>query len=397
MAMRLRMPSSPTRLRESCETRGTCAFSVFYIALLAIAAIGPPAGAAELTQPAGLVREAIALAFRQSDGSHLNLDAVVIRPAMGGRHPLVLVNHGSPRSAQARVNSASSLTANAIAFARRGWAVGLIARRGYGHSEGNFAEGYGSCEQPNYEGAGLASAQDIVQSARFLQSQPYVDPDRVLLVGVSAGGFGSIASASLAPHGLAGVINFAGGRGSQESDTVCREDILIRAYGSFGNKVRTSTLWVYAENDHFFGPKLARAMFAAFTAAGAPGELIIAPPFGSDGHGLFSSTGIPQWSDLVDDFLRKHRLPTWARPIATPLPNLPAPAGASADAVEEFQRYLASQNYEKAFALSGAHFTWVSGRPSAQEAIADAVSECGKTCRPYAINDKLAVPARASD
>ena len=56
----------------------------------------------------------------------------------------------------------------------------------------------------------------------------------MLLVGVSTGGFGSIASASLAPHGLAGVINFAGGRGSQESDTVCREDVLIRAYGSFG-------------------------------------------------------------------------------------------------------------------------------------------------------------------
>jgi dienelactone hydrolase len=295
------------------------------------------------------------------------------------------------------VNSASNLTANAIAFARRGWAVGLIARRGYGHSEGHFAEGYGSCEQPNYEGAGLASAQDIVQSAKFLQSQPYVDPDRMLLVGVSAGGFGSIASAALAPHGLAGVINFAGGRGSQESDTVCREDVLIRAYGSFGRKVRAPTLWVYAQNDHFFDPDLARAMFAAFTAGGAPGELIIAPPFGTDGHGLFSSAGSPRWGDLVDDFLRKHHLPTWARPVAPPIPNLQPAAGASAEAAKEFQRYLASQNYEKAFAVGDAHFTWVSGRPSAQEAIADAVRECGKTCRLYAIDDKLARPARASD
>src|SRR5262249_27609639 len=120
--------------------------------------------------------------------------------------------------------------------------------------------------------------------AKFLQSQPYVDPDRVLLVGHSAGAFGSIASASLAPHGLAAVITLAGGRGSQESDTVCRKDVLIRAYGSFGKKVRAPSLWVYAENDHFFDSKLARAMFAAFTAGGAPGELIIAPPFGTDGH-----------------------------------------------------------------------------------------------------------------
>jgi hypothetical protein len=83
-----------------------------------------------------------------------------------------------------------------------------------------------------------------------------------------------------------------------------------------------------------------------------------------------------------------------------PIPNLPAAAGASADAAKEFQRYLASQNYEKAFVVGGAHFTWVSGRTSAQEAITDAVRECGKSgvgCRPYAINDKLVPPARASD
>jgi dipeptidyl aminopeptidase/acylaminoacyl peptidase len=184
------------------------------IALVAIAtALGDWAAAAELAQPAGLVREPVAIPFRQLDGTILNLDAVVIRPAAATRYPLALVSHGSPRSAQARVNSASNLTANAIAFARRGWAVALVARRGYGHSEGRYAEGFGSCEQPNYQAAGLASVQDIVQSVKFMQSQPYVDPDRLLLVGVSAGGFGSIASASLAPHGLAGVLNFAGGRG----------------------------------------------------------------------------------------------------------------------------------------------------------------------------------------
>ena len=52
------------------------------MALLAItAALGEPAAAAELAQPAGLVREAVAIPFRQSDGSSLKLDAVVIRGA----------------------------------------------------------------------------------------------------------------------------------------------------------------------------------------------------------------------------------------------------------------------------------------------------------------------------
>jgi hypothetical protein len=60
----------------------------------------------------------------------------------------------------------------------------------------------------------------------------------VLLVGVSAGGFGSIASASLAPAGLVAVVNFAGGRGSVSAGVVCKPDELVEAYGDFGKTVR---------------------------------------------------------------------------------------------------------------------------------------------------------------
>lgn len=355
--------------------------------------------AAELARPAGLIREAVAIPFTRPDGSTLRLDAVVTRPVAPGRYPLVLVNHGSPRSAKDRVSSPARLTAGAIEFARRGWAAGIVARRGYGGSEGRFAEGYSSCENPDYQAAGLASAQDIVQSARFLQAQAYVDPGRLLLVGTSAGGFGALASASLSPPGLVGVINFAGGRGSRSNDSVCSEDRLIAAAAHYGKSVRVPTLWVYAANDHFFGPKLARAMFDAFAAAGAPGELIIAPPFGNDGHVLFSAAGIPRWRGLVDDFLRKHHLPTWAQPIAAPIPNLPPPLGANAKVAAEFERYRASQNYEKAFAFAGSgRFTWVAGRRSAADAVADAVDGCqqtGVTCKAYAINDALAEARRS--
>ena len=352
-----------------------------------------PAIAVDLTQPAGLVREAVGIPFKRSDGNILKLEAVVTRLVTPGRYPLVLINHGSERSPDARVNSASGLTAAAIEFARRGWAVGAVTRRGYGRSEGVYAEGFGSCANPNYEAAGLASAQDILQSARFLQSQAYVDPSRLLLVGVSAGGFGSLASASFSPPGLAGVINFAGGRGSPADGSVCAEDGLIAAVAFFGKTVRVPTLWVYAENDRFFGPNLARAMFSAFTAAGAPGELIIAPPFGNNGHFLFSSAGIPQWRDLVDNFLRKHHLPTWTEPITIPIANLPAPTGASTEVVKEFERYLASQNYEKAFVIGhNGRSRWISGRRTAEDAVTEALKGCQQAaiaCKSYAINDAL--------
>jgi dienelactone hydrolase len=355
-----------------------------------------PSIAAELAQPAGLVREPVMIPFVQFNGNALKLEAVVTRPAAPGRYPLALLNHGSPRSSDARMNSASSLTAAAIEFALRGWAVATVARRGYGRSEGVYAEDFDSCANPNYEAAGFASAQDIIQSTIFLQSQAYVDPDRLLLIGESAGGFGSLASASLSPRGLAGVINFAGGRGSPSTNFVCHEERLIAAVASYGRSVRVPTLWVYSENDHFFGPTLAREMFSAFTAGGAAGELVIVPAFGNDGHYLLSPTGIPRWRNLVDTFLRKHHLPTWAEPIAIPIVDLSPPTNASADELKVFQNYLASQNYEKAFMRGAAgHFTWVSGRRTAEDAVADALKECeraGFACEPYAINDLLAEP-----
>ena len=49
---------------------------------------------------------------------------------------------------------------------------------------------------------------------------------------------------------------------------------------SFGENAHVPSLWIFAENDHFFGPHLARQMFDAYTAGGAPAEFDAAPSFG---------------------------------------------------------------------------------------------------------------------
>jgi hypothetical protein len=43
-------------------------------------------------------------------------------------------------------------------------------------------------------------------------------------------------------------------------------------------------LWIYSENDTYFGPDLAKRMHEAFTATGGNAEFQMLPPFGSDGH-----------------------------------------------------------------------------------------------------------------
>jgi len=244
----------------------------------AVAGITSPR-AADVVQPRGLVRELDSVPSSQPNGPTLYLKAIVARLAAAGRFPLVVISHGSPRRiTEAKKRDLDWADRIADDFARRGWAAATALRRGYGASDGAVADSYGTCNEPQFRAAGLMSAQDIVQAVRYFQKQPYVDPTRVLLVGVSAGGFGSIAAASLAPTGVVAVVNFAGGRGSVSADVVCKPDELVEAYGDFGKTVRVPSLRIYSQNDHFFGPDLARRMFAAFKSSGAPGELIIAPP-----------------------------------------------------------------------------------------------------------------------
>src|SRR5258706_2200599 len=43
-------------------------------------------------------------------------------------------------------------------------------------------------------------------------------------------------------------------------------------------------LWIYIENDTFFGPSLSNRMHEAFTAEGGKAEYRLMPPFGNEGH-----------------------------------------------------------------------------------------------------------------
>jgi len=135
----------------------------------------------------------------------------------------------------------------------------------------------------------------------------FVDPQRILLAGQSAGGFASIAASSMNPAGLIGVVNFSGGRGGDPEMSPgepCRPDTMAAAIGRFARTIKVPTLWIYAENDKFFGPKHVREWFAAFEGAGGKGRLAMEPAFGTDGHALFGSrSGVPIWTAEVDKFL----------------------------------------------------------------------------------------------
>jgi dienelactone hydrolase len=320
------------------------------------------------------------------------LEALLVRANEPGRYPLILINHGAPRDASRRPEMTPlEFLLPAIEFARRGWAAVIVMRRGYGDSGGAFAEDKGRCADPNYLRAGAAGAADLKAAIGFLAKRPDIQPSRILSVGRSAGGFATVALTAEPPPGLVAGMSFAGGRGSDVPDTVCREDKLIAAFNEFGKRSRLPMLWVYAENDHYFGPAVADKFREAFTRAGGHVDFTRAQPFGNDGHSLFSAAGIPRWAPMVDDFLKSQNL--ILRPDLLPPPdppNIPPPPELPANRRRAFADFLASAPH-KAFAVSSTGgLGWVSARRTIEAARTGALQNCMATandCRIVVVDD----------
>lgn len=283
-----------------------------------LAALGVLAVAGAAAQAAARLDETVLRVPVVSGALVLAIDVTVFRPEGRGPFPVVVLSHGSPRVASDRRRAGRMrFEAQSRAFLDMGYAVVVPTRRGYGDSEGDWAESYGSCESPDYYRAGLESARDIVAAAAAARGLPDLDGDRIVLAGQSAGGFGSVAASTIAVPGVVGVVNFAGGRGSMAPQEVCGEERLVEAMRRYGAAARVPQLWIYSANDQYFGPALARRMHAAFVRAGGRAEFVEAPRVGADGHGYFGY--VSDWTPRVKAFL------------ARSLPALPAegprPAG----------------------------------------------------------------------
>jgi dienelactone hydrolase len=233
------------------------------------------------------------------------IDVTVFRPAGAGPFPVLVLSHGSPRSAESRrAEGRQRMAAQSERFVAMGFAVLVPTRRGYGGSGGEWAEAYGRCNAPDYYRAGLETARDLRAAVDAIRGESWADTARIVLAGQSAGGFGSVAAASTAFEGLVGVVNFAGGRGSLAPGEVCGEAQLVEAMARYGSSTRVPGLWIYSRNDHYFGPALARRMHAAFRRSGGSAEFLEAPATGRDGHGYFARA-MDDWGPRVEEFLTR--------------------------------------------------------------------------------------------
>lgn len=326
------------------------------------------------------------------------LEVTIYRPPGAGPFPVLVVNHGrAAGNAKLQPRYRPSLAARE--FVQRGWAVVVPMRQGFSQSGGS--EISAGC---NVHSNGLQQARSVRRTLDWLDSQPWADVSRNVVLGQSHGGLTTLAYGT-APHpGTRLLVNFAGGL-RQETCTAWQQN-LIRAIGDYGADTRLPSLWFYGDNDSYFPPFVWRGAHARYTQAGGRADLVAFGDFGSDAHGLFGSrAGLAVWLPRVLAALEAAGLPAQvvhALPVA---PDLPAPPASGFAAVADldrvplrtdrartgYQAWLSAES-PRAFAIHPNQGGWASAW-GGERPIARALANCERfakaPCRLYAVDDAV--------
>src|SRR5438067_12108242 len=327
--------------------------------------------------------------------------ATVLRPDAQGPFGAVVLNHGVSASARERARESSDLLINAAAvFARRGYVVVMPLRRGFGATGGEMAEDPGSCSNPDYRMAEANAADDVMAAYDYARTLPYVDSNRMILAGQSAGGMVALYTAGTrTPPGLQAVLAFAAGRGGDPDlnpGVPCAIEPVARVVVMIGKAIRVPVLMNYSENDLFFSPKVSREWFDRLNASWSDAEYALQPAFGKDGHYLFGDTlGVRYWLPTVEGFLAKHGI-AFARldaadPERSPLLALERVPNIKSDACRGLYRAFLESPGPRAYAVSGdGRCGFAGGLPDARDVAMKQCSTVAKSgCTLYAVDDEL--------
>jgi dienelactone hydrolase len=260
---------------------------------------------------AAIVEEIIQLPVRVTDmrGTAVNhtITVTIFRESDRARSPFLILNHGraSSEADRAKIGRAR-YSGNARYFLSKGFAVFVPTRIGYGVTGGPDVEYSGNCNSRNYPPVYEVAAQQSLAVLRHAKTLPYVDPEKGLVVGQSFGGATAIALAAKKIPGVLAAVNFAGGGGGNPKtrpERPCRDDLMADLFASYGANARIPTLWLYSENDQYWGKDKPKAWFERFIKRGGSGQFVQLPPAEDDGHRSFTSNPAG-WRPAFEQFLR---------------------------------------------------------------------------------------------
>lgn len=322
--------------------------------------------------------------------------ATILRPVGAGPYGVVVLNHGVPGSEKERLSEvpANDFAISAPIFARRGYVVVMPVRRGFGATGGDFAEDAGSCRNPDYMHGESAAADDVMAAYDYARRLPYVDPNRMILAGQSAGGMVSMFAAAMRqPQGLVAVLGFAAGRGGNPDirpGVPCAVEPMAKMFDAMGKRIHVPVLMHYAENDHYFNPATTTLWYHRFTSAGAKADYVVQPAFGRDGHYLFGELlGVRYWLPAVEKFLTANHVPFKALPGG--LLQATAPQQITTDSCKSLYRVFLESPGPRAYAVSeDGRCGFAGGLADAREtALRECHSASKAGCALYAVDSEI--------
>jgi dienelactone hydrolase len=235
------------------------------------------------------------------------LTVTVFRDDAREKSPFLILNHGRGGNAASRQKLGRVRYAeNAAWFVARGFAVFVPTRVGYGVTGGPDLDNTGPCDRRDFPRGFEGAAAQSIAVIRHARSQPFVDAQRGVLVGQSFGGAATVALAAKEIDGVKGAINFAGGGGGnpdKSPEKPCSAERLAETLAGYGKAARVPMLWLYSENDRYWGRDAPRAWFERYNAQGGDARFVQLPPSGTDGHSSFTANR-EAWTPHVEAFLK---------------------------------------------------------------------------------------------
>lgn len=236
----------------------------------------------------------------------VKLEAYVYRPKHQGQFPVVVLNHGSsggtPKKTIKWEREAEYLTS-------KGFVVIAPMRRGRGRSTGESLESeVKNCDLSSWDSGLNVAMQDITAVIDYTQSLPFVRANEVVLVGVSRGGFLSVAYAATGERktSVRSVVNLVGGWVAQAEDH-CTQDFNAARFAIHGAETKVPMLWLYGANDLFYGDAAVQSYARAFKEAGGSAEFRLIADIPENGHWL--PNYMEKWVPYVDQFLGRPSAP----------------------------------------------------------------------------------------
>jgi carboxymethylenebutenolidase len=230
------------------------------------------------------------------------LPGYLYRPGGEGRHPAVLWNHGSEKDPRAQPELARFYTEHGFVFF-------APIRHGHGTTDGPYIvdlqnearEKLQDMDAVRREHVRLHEVYnaDVVAAIAWLKAQPQVDPQRIIVTGVSYGGIQTLLTAEKG-LGVRAFVSFA--PGAMSFANVALQERMKEA----AKNAKAPLLLLQAQNDYSTGPS--EILAPILKSKGGLSHNTVYPAFGStnqQGHGAFAtwSLGTQQWGGEVLAFI----------------------------------------------------------------------------------------------